>query len=89
VTFFRDPSLHEIGRAPAHCRRPSRKEKIGQVQESAKAVRREDVWHLDQVVISIAGKKALLWRAVDRMGMFLSRSFGSRRFRSVIEGKNL
>ena len=27
-----------------------------------------DVWHLDEVVISIAGKKHWLWRAVDQDG---------------------
>jgi putative transposase len=34
-----------------------------------------DVWHLDEVVISIGGKRHWLWRAVDRMGMFSTKSF--------------
>jgi putative transposase len=28
----------------------------------------DDVWHLDEVVISIAGKKHWMWRAVDQDG---------------------
>ena len=32
-----------------------------------RALRRADKWHLDEVVISIAGKKHWLWRAVDRL----------------------
>ncbi|MBX5297594.1 IS6 family transposase, partial [Rhizobium sp. NLR15a] len=32
---------------------------------------RQDVWHLDEVVISIAGKKHWLWRAVDQDGYVL------------------
>ena len=31
-----------------------------------KQPRRHDVWHLDEVVISIAGKKHWLWRAVNQ-----------------------
>ncbi|CCV09427.1 hypothetical protein MESS2_p120013 [Mesorhizobium metallidurans STM 2683] len=30
-----------------------------------------DVWHLDEVVITIAGKKHWLWRAVDQEGYVL------------------
>lgn len=26
---------------------------------------RQDIWHLDEVVISIGGRKHCLWRAVD------------------------
>ena len=33
-----------------------------------------DVWHLDEVVITIAGKKHWLWRAVDQDGYVLERS---------------
>ena len=32
---------------------------------------RGDKWHLDEVVISIAGKKHWLWRAVDQDGFVL------------------
>ena len=32
---------------------------------------RGDKWHLDEVVISIAGKKHWLWRAVDQHGFVL------------------
>ncbi len=36
-----------------------------------RAPRRGDKWHLDEVVISIAGKKYWLWRAVDQQGFVL------------------
>lgn len=32
---------------------------------------REDIWHLDEVVISVAGTKHWLWRAVDQEGYVL------------------
>jgi hypothetical protein len=32
---------------------------------------RRDVWHLDEVVVTIAGKKHWLWRAVDQDGYVL------------------
>jgi putative transposase len=32
---------------------------------------RGDKWHLDEVVITIAGKKHWLWRAVDQEGFVL------------------
>jgi putative transposase len=32
---------------------------------------RSDIWHLDEVIISIAGKKHWLWRAVDQDGYVL------------------
>jgi hypothetical protein len=40
------------------------------------APRRGDKWHLDEVVISFAGKKHWLWRAVDQDGFVLD---GERR----------
>ena len=36
-----------------------------------KAPTRHDVWHLDEVVISINGEKRYLWRAVDQEGYVL------------------
>jgi putative transposase len=36
-----------------------------------KAPRRNDIWHLDEVVISINGEKRYLWRAVDQEGYVL------------------
>src|SRR6202021_2497784 len=36
-----------------------------------RAPRRGDKWHLDEVVISFAGKKHWLWRAVDQDGFVL------------------
>src|SRR5207237_703398 len=38
-----------------------------------------DKWHLDEVVISIAGKKHWLWRAVDQDGFVLDVLVQSRR----------
>ena len=39
----------------------------------------QDVWHLDEVVISIAGKKHWLWRAVDQNGFVLDEIVQNRR----------
>src|SRR3954462_7315683 len=38
-----------------------------------------DKWHLDEVVITIAGKKHWLWRAVDQDGIVLEVLVQSRR----------
>src|SRR6478735_702381 len=38
-----------------------------------------DKWHLDEVVISIAGRKHWLWRAVDQHGMVLDILVQNRR----------
>lgn len=38
-----------------------------------------DTWHLDEVVISIAGKKHWLWRAVDQDGYVLDEIVQNRR----------
>lgn len=40
---------------------------------------RGDRWHLDEVVISIAGKKHWLWRAVDQHGVVLDILVQNRR----------
>lgn len=40
---------------------------------------RNDVWHLDEVVISIAGKKHWLWRAVEQDGHVLDEIVQTRR----------
>lgn len=40
---------------------------------------RHDVWHLDEVVITIAGKKHWLWRAVDQDGYVLDEIVQNRR----------
>src|SRR5438477_9355233 len=40
---------------------------------------RGDKWHLDEVVISIAGKKQWMWRAVDQDGFVLDVLVQSRR----------
>lgn len=37
------------------------------------------MWHLDEVVLTIAGKKQCLWRAVDRDGFVLDVLVQSRR----------
>ena len=44
-----------------------------------RAPRRGDKWHLDEVVISIGGKKHWLWRAVDQDGFVLDVLVQSRR----------
>ncbi|MET0531007.1 MAG: IS6 family transposase [Microvirga sp.] len=38
-----------------------------------------DIWHLDEVVITIAGKKHWLWRAVDQDGYVLDEVIQTRR----------
>jgi putative transposase len=40
---------------------------------------RRDIWHLDEVVVSIAGKKNWLWRAVDQDGYVLDEIVQARR----------
>jgi putative transposase len=52
--------------------------------EVARRLRRKpprptDIWHLDEVVISIAGRKHWLWRAVDQDGYVLDEIVQSRR----------
>jgi putative transposase len=52
--------------------------------EYARRIRRKqpsphDVWHLDEVVVSIAGRKHWLWRAVDQDGYVLDEILQSRR----------
>jgi putative transposase len=44
-----------------------------------KAPRPRDVWHLDEVVITIAGQKHWLWRAVDQDGYVLDEVVQTRR----------
>ncbi len=56
--------------------------KFGQVFANRirrRAPRRGDKWHLDEAVISIAGKKHWLWRAVDQDGFVLDILVQSRR----------
>jgi putative transposase len=38
-----------------------------------------DIWHLDEVVVTIAGKRYWLWRAVDQDGYILDEIVQSRR----------
>lgn len=59
-------------------------EKFG--RQYAKSIRRDrpkvdDKWHLDEVVISISGKKHWLWRALDQHGNSLKILVPSRRNR--------
>jgi len=44
-----------------------------------------DKWHLDKVVVTIAGKKHWLWRAVDQDGIVLDILVQSRRDRDAAE----
>ena len=52
---------------PSYARRLRRK------QSSPK-----DIWHLDELVISIGGKKRWFWRAVDQDGTVLDEIVQSR-----------
>ncbi len=38
-----------------------------------------DIWHLDEVVVTISGRKFWLWRAVDQEGIVLEEIFQTRR----------
>jgi putative transposase len=38
-----------------------------------------DVWHLDEVVVNIAGRSYWLWRAVDQLGVVLKEILQPRR----------
>jgi putative transposase len=40
---------------------------------------RRDIWHLDEIVVTIAGKKHWLWRAVDQDGYVLDEVVQTRR----------
>ena len=53
---------------PEYARRLSRKKPSG-----------NDVWHLDEVVITIAGRKHWLWRSVDQDGYVLDEIVRNRR----------
>ena len=44
-----------------------------------KQPRRDDIWYLDEVAITIAGKKHWLWRAVDQDGYVLDEIVQTRR----------
>jgi putative transposase len=44
-----------------------------------KAPSRRDIWHLDEIVITIAGEKHGLWRAVDQDGYILDEIVQTRR----------
>ena len=44
-----------------------------------KAPSRRDVWHLDEVVVTISGQKHWLWRAVDQDGYVLDEIVQTRR----------
>jgi putative transposase len=59
-------------------------------QQFANRIRRRlpcagDKWHLDEVVIKIAGAKHWLWRAVDQTGMVLDVLVQSRRDKRAAE----
>jgi putative transposase len=44
-----------------------------------KTPNRRDIWHLDEVVVTISGKKHWLWRAVDQDGYVLDEIVQTRR----------
>lgn len=43
----------------------------------------DDIWHLDEVVVKIRGKKLWLWRAVGQHGVVLDEIFQCRRDKKV------
>lgn len=45
--------------------------------------RPNDVWHLDEVVVMVAGKPFHLWRAVDQHGIVLEEILQSKRSKKV------
>lgn len=47
--------------------------------DCAERRRREDIWHLDEVVVTIGGRKHWLWRAVDQDGYVLDEIVQTRR----------
>lgn len=47
---------------------------------------RKDIWHLDEVVISIGGRKHWLWRAVDQDGYVLDEIVQTRRDTKAAKG---
>jgi putative transposase len=53
--------------------------KFGPRRLRRKQPSRNDIWHLDEVVINIAGKKHWLWRAVDQDGYVLDEVVQTRR----------
>jgi transposase-like protein len=54
-----------------------------------RAPRRGDKWHLDEVVVSFAGKKHWLWRAVDQDGFVLDVLVQSRRDKEAAKFRKL
>ncbi len=48
-------------------------------QRGCKQPSRQDIWHLDELAISIAGRKHWLWRAVDQDGHVLDEIVQSQR----------
>jgi putative transposase len=42
-----------------------------------------DIWHLDEVVVSIGGKKHWLWWAADQDGFVLDEIVATRRYTNV------
>jgi hypothetical protein len=59
---------------------------VGNSPKGTAAARRGDKWHLDEVVITIAGKKHWLWRIVDQDGFVLDILVQSRRDESPRSG---
>src|SRR3954451_5409903 len=69
---------------PADISRNGRPTSIGtggrhQSECPADIIESAHTWHLDEVVVKIAGKKHWLWRAVDQTGMVLDVLVQSRR----------
>ena len=51
-----------------------------------KQPRSGDIWHLDEVVVKIKGRKFWLWRAVDEKGIVLDEILQRRRDKKAAKG---
>jgi putative transposase len=68
VVFYETVRRWALKFGPAYARRLRRK-----------TPSRRDIWHLDEVVVTIAGQKHWLWRAVDQDGYVLDEVVQTRR----------
>jgi putative transposase len=68
VVFYETVRRWALKFGPAYARRLRRKPPS-----------RRDIWHLDEVVVTISGQKHWLWRAVDQDGYVLDEVVQSRR----------
>lgn len=75
----KEVQLPSQSKAPRGRRRPDPLEPICLSNSATVARQLADKWHLDEMVVSIKGKKYGLWRAVDAEGYVLDALLQSRR----------